>query len=261
MPGIRDHWRGGTFDANCIDRENTDSVMANSRETVSAAYVPKGWLSSISASMPLGAPGVFSPSIFVWLGPALPTLHQRANSALNARSDAKDWLCDELLAKAISGRLKEIAATATDTRVFSALDRSSFGYLSWEPERRGECTLRRDEKFVRTSSCCRSSRSSSSFNWIRGFPSPIAGRPRIFQPSPQDNGVAYVDRVGHLGGGIGVLIIAPLIPRLGGALAMLLIVRGSSSSRPSSRNLVRRREAGCSRRVRRSGLSGVTTIA
>jgi MFS transporter, putative metabolite:H+ symporter len=36
-------------------------------------------------------------------------------------------------------------------------------------------------------------------------------------------GFALVDGVGHLGGGIGVLLIAPLIPELGVLRAMLLI--------------------------------------
>ena len=37
------------------------------------------------------------------------------------------------------------------------------------------------------------------------------------------NGFALVDGVGHLGGGVGVLLIAPLIPRIGALAAMLLI--------------------------------------
>ena len=44
-----------------------------------------------------------------------------------------------------------------------------------------------------------------------------------FPTRARTTGFALVDGVGHLGGGIGVLIIAPLIPHLGALHAMLLI--------------------------------------
>lgn len=44
-----------------------------------------------------------------------------------------------------------------------------------------------------------------------------------FPTRARTTGFALVDGVGHLGGGIGVLLIAPLIPRLNALDAMLLI--------------------------------------
>jgi len=44
-----------------------------------------------------------------------------------------------------------------------------------------------------------------------------------FPTRARTTGFALVDGVGHLGGGVGVLLIAPLIPHLGALRAMLLI--------------------------------------
>jgi MFS transporter, putative metabolite:H+ symporter len=44
-----------------------------------------------------------------------------------------------------------------------------------------------------------------------------------FPTRARTTGFALVDGVGHLGGGIGVLVIAPLIPHLGALRAMLVI--------------------------------------
>jgi sugar transport protein len=77
-----------------------------------------------------------------------------------------------------------------------------------------------------------------------------------FPTGARTTGFAVVDGVGHLGGGIGVLIVAPLIPHMGALRAMLLIA-DSSSARRSSRSSARRRGVGCSKRFGHSPRCGL----